>query len=124
MEDPTETPVDKEAHEYWERRKIEGNRIAVASPIKKETILEEAARLVNGPRRQEYGHPKENFKDIASMWNIYLREKLPAMSITASDVTMMMTLLKVCRAKQGYKRDTAADLCGYGQCYGLVNDDD
>jgi|ERR1700723_2867586 len=97
---------------------------------KKETILEEAARIVNGPRRQEYGHPKENFNDVAQMWTIVLREKLLGRNklsnelepITPDDVILMMLCLKICRGKQDYKRDTAVDIAGYAQCWELVNE--
>jgi Domain of unknown function (DUF6378) len=88
---------------------------------KKETILEEAAWLVNGPRRAEYGHPKVNFSQIAAMWQTLFQEKLCG-QITADDVALAMILLKVCRGKQGYKKDTATDLAGYAQCWELVNE--
>jgi hypothetical protein len=88
----------------------------------KETILEEAARLVNGPRRAEYGHPKDNFEDVAKMWQILLRDKLVGPGITPDDVILMMLCLKICRGKTGYKRDTATDIAGYAQCWELVNE--
>lgn len=86
---------------------------------KKETILEEAARLVNGPRRAEYGHPKENFKDIAMMWTAIMDGDG---IVTPDQVILCMIALKLCRAKQGYKRDTAVDVAGYAQCWELVNE--
>jgi len=79
--------------------------------------LEEAARLVNGPRRQEYGHPKKNFADVASMWTVILDH-----TVTPDQVVLMMSCLKICRGKTGYKRDTAADLAGYAQCWELINE--
>jgi hypothetical protein len=85
---------------------------------KKETILEEAARLVNGPRRAEYGHPQDNFSDIAKLWRVLLRDE----RITAENVVQCMIAFKLCRAKQGYTRDTAVDIAGYAQCWELVNE--
>lgn len=87
-----------------------------------ETILEEAARLVNGPRRQEYGHPKDNFADIAKMWTVVLSGTDVSKGITSDQVILMMICLKVCRGKTGYKRDTAVDLAGYAQCWELINE--
>jgi hypothetical protein len=97
----------------------------INQPPKKETVLEEAARLVNGPRRAEYGHPKDNFNDIADMWTVILHKKLLSGGrfnrVDVDDVILMMIALKLCRGKQGYKRDTAVDIAGYAQCWELVN---
>ena len=89
-----------------------------------ETVLEEAARLVNGPRRAEYGHPKTNFQDIANMWSTILccPGRSPFLKVTPDEVVLMMMALKICRGKQGYKRDTAVDIAGYAQCWELVNE--
>jgi len=37
----------------------------------RETILEEASRLVDGPRISDYGHPAEDFSRTALMWNAF-----------------------------------------------------
>jgi hypothetical protein len=89
-----------------------------------ETILEEAARLVNGPRRAEYGHPKTNFAEIAEMWSVILSVpgRSPFLRVTSDEVILMMLCLKICRGKQSYKRDTAVDIAGYAQCWELVNE--
>lgn len=89
---------------------------------KKETILEEAARLVNGPRLQEYGHPKESFQDIADVWNILLSGKIGNDKIGPHDVIKCMMALKLCRTKQSGGRDNFVDLAGYAQCWELVNE--
>jgi hypothetical protein len=85
----------------------------------KETILEEAARLVNGPRRAEYGHPKENFEDVAKIWRVILRDE----RITAENVVQCMIALKLCRAKQGYHRDSYVDISGYSRCAEMLNEE-
>jgi hypothetical protein len=90
---------------------------------KKETILEEAARIVNGPRRKEYGHPKVNFQEIAGMWNVVLkRTPTHEVAITPDQVILCMIALKLCRAKQGFTRDCFVDIAGYAQCWELVNE--
>lgn len=85
-----------------------------------ETVLEEAARLVGGDRRKEYGHPKDNFKDVAAMWNVILE---PQQKITVSQIALCMIAWKLCRAKGGYKRDTGVDLAGYAYTLDLVNEE-
>jgi hypothetical protein len=40
------------------------------------TILDTAKQLVYGERNKAYGHPKDNFNNIAGLWNSYLAIKL------------------------------------------------
>lgn len=83
-----------------------------------ETILEEAERIVNGPRRQEYGGCLESFERIAAMWSAYV-----GVALTGEDVAMLMVLLKVCRAKQGQHRDSLVDIAGYTRCVTLMQEE-
>lgn len=80
-------------------------------------ILEEAEKIVNGPRRDSYGHPKKNFADIATCWSTYLGTE-----IKPQDVAMMMTMIKVLRFKRGNDRDSVLDIAGYAACTELVMD--
>jgi hypothetical protein len=52
---------------------------------KRETILEEAQRLMHGERNKNYGHPRENFSDIGALFSAYLE-----MPITDIDVANLM----------------------------------
>ncbi|MBA2707196.1 MAG: hypothetical protein H0U59_05265 [Gemmatimonadaceae bacterium] len=72
------------------------------------SILTEAQELIHGKRQQEYGHPSVNLQRIADLWSVYAG---PA--FTPDDVAIMMALVKVARLMQGYKHDSAVDLCGY-----------
>jgi len=72
-------------------------------------VAYEAHRLVFGDRGTAYGHPEENFQDIAGAWNA----QLGAASIDACEVADMMTLFKIARGKHGYKRDNVVDAIGY-----------
>lgn len=86
-------------------------------------ILQEADELTAGDRRKEYGHPKDNFKDIADMWGIILRKTREYdLKISPDEVVLMMLCLKICRGKQGYKRDTTVDLAGYARCLELLHE--
>lgn len=72
------------------------------------TILQEAESLINGDRKQTYGDARESFERIAGMWSAYLGTE-----VTGLDVTNMMILLKVSRAKGGFHRDSYVDIGGY-----------
>lgn len=81
------------------------------------TILEEAEKLVGGDRQIDYGHPRENFADVAKAWEAVLR-----VPVTPLQVIQCMTMLKICRANQGYKRDTFIDIAGYARCAELIQE--
>lgn len=72
-------------------------------------ILDGASTCVCSVREEEYGTPEENFKAIADLWSLWLGHE-----VTAHDVAVMMTLLKIGRLKTGKpKEDTYIDACGY-----------
>lgn len=82
------------------------------------TVLEEAQEIIYGDREQTYGHPAKNLNQIANLWSAYLQAKggtedLPTPRLTASDVAMMMMLVKMARQQNNFKRDNIVDMCGY-----------
>lgn len=77
-----------------------------------ESILQEAERIINGPRRTDYGPVEESFLDIASRWTVELGPKLNE-PLTPFDVSHLMIQLKLSRAKNGYHRDSYVDIGGY-----------
>lgn len=75
-------------------------------------VLDKAKEIVTKDRQNQYGEAENNFQRIADMWSAYLQTK-----ITANDVSMMMTLLKIARIKGGnFKADSFIDACGYVAC--------
>lgn len=79
-------------------------------------ILKKANECVCGDREQDYGSPESNFELIANLWSTYLD-----FDITAVDVAMMMSLLKVARVKSGrWHEDNFIDLAGYAACAGEI----
>lgn len=77
-------------------------------------MLDEAAKIVEGSRDEEYGKPENNFRQIAALWNAYLDGKS---SIGIDDVANMMILLKLVRAKQNPDHlDSFVDIAGYAAC--------
>ena len=81
-------------------------------------ILRTAEDYVTKDRANEHGDMKDNFATIASYWSQHLGTK-----VTAVDVAVMMTLLKIARIKtNAANRDNWVDGCGYLACGGeLVN---
>ena len=79
------------------------------------TVLDEAARLVDGNRQQAYGVAAVNHDRIARLWNARLHEKLTD-PLTPADVTALMRLVKEARLIEtpGH-RDSLVDIAGYAE---------
>lgn len=112
---------DSNLHTYYmETNKIEG-KVGIDSKDTLNTrayILREAERCVCGHREQDYGSPEDNFKIIALLWSAYLDHP-----VSALDVSMMMSLLKVARIRSGNgTMDSFIDLAGYAACGGEIKD--
>lgn len=73
-----------------------------------ETILQEAQRLVHGDRQADYGHPLDNFSDIARGWEVLI-----GAPVSAEVAVQCMIWLKLCREKHRPKRDNRTDGAGY-----------
>lgn len=86
------------------------------------TILDEAAKIVTGQRREDYGGVQESFGRIAGMWSAYL-----GVELGPQDVSMMMALLKIARAKAGInangepQHDSLVDIAGYAACCEMLD---
>ena len=71
-------------------------------------VLDEAKKLINGPREEEYGNPEKSFGKTANMWSAYL-----GYAVSARDVCNMMALLKLARLSHGVHLDSSVDAAGY-----------
>ena len=72
-------------------------------------LLEEARNLIYGDRAETHGDAKDNFGNIAGLWSVYLGH-----TVTAEDVALMMTLMKIARTKSGdVNMDDIVDAIGY-----------
>ena len=79
--------------------------------LKKESVLEEANKIIYGDREKTYGKPSKNLQTIAEMWNAYLGNEV---CLSPKDVAVMMILLKAARlANDMNHRDSVVDICGY-----------
>ena len=90
----------------------------------REHLLNEAEKLINGPRAKEYGPAKLNHQRIADIWTILLQKKLSA-EITPEEVVACMVGLKVARLAEDISKDDSwTDIIGYAALGGeIVNDE-
>lgn len=90
--------------------------------MKREEILESARTCVCTDRNKQYGEPEDNFKAIAEMWMSHFKAKGYDVSITATDVALMLIEFKVARAitAKSPKSDTFIDIAGYAACGGEI----
>lgn len=89
----------------------------------KDKILEEALKNICGDRNQSYGPPIEDFECQAVMMSAYLtRVNGYLVTVRASDIAVLMILVKIARQAHAPKRDNWVDIAGYAGCGGEVND--
>lgn len=97
-------------------------RNAVASLMQlqstaKETILEEAQRLVHGNRGDDYGHPYDDFSKTALIW-----QAIFGIPVTAEQVALAMVGVKISREVNKPKRDNCVDGAGYFETLSMVKE--
>lgn len=92
-------------------------------PVDRETILEEATRVVDGPRGADYGHPFDNDSRIAQIWSAILSGTLGMdIELPAHAVAPMMIGLKLSRHAHRRTRDNLVDIAGYARTAEMVED--
>lgn len=81
-----------------------------------ESILQEAERIVAGPRQQDYGHPLDDFTKTAAMW-----AGIFGVTVSAEQVALAMMCVKMSRLLNSPDhRDSMVDACGYMRTYDMV----
>ena len=79
-------------------------------------ILDTAKEYVTKDRANTHGDAERNFGLIAAYWSAHLDA-----NVTATDVAIMMTLMKLARAKANPAHaDNWVDGCGYLACGGEI----
>jgi hypothetical protein len=87
----------------------------------RETILEEAQRLVHGDRGAAYGHPADDFGRTAEYWTTTFKKKLkPGERFHAGDIPLALIGVKLSREVNKPKRDNMTDLAGYAETRRMV----
>ena len=94
-----------------------------AKKLTRAAVLEKARACVCGEREEDYGSPEDSFGCIAELWEAYLRAACIApnaiVTVTPTDVAMLMALLKIARvgtSSVGGTADSFVDLAGYAAC--------
>lgn len=77
-----------------------------------EDEMAEANALVNGDRLAAYGPPRPAYDAQAQVWSGLLAHKLKE-PLTAEDVILLLTGMKLCREARKPKRDNRVDVHGY-----------
>ena len=86
--------------------------------MKRGEILDTAKHCVTVDRANTHGDAEANFGLISAFWTAYLNK-----NVTPHDVAVMMTLLKLARAKANPAHaDNWIDGCGYLACGGEIAD--
>ena len=79
-------------------------------------VLDTAKEYVTKDRASDHGNMEDNFNTIGAYWSVHLGVK-----VDATDVAVMMNLLKVARIKSNPKHpDNWVDACGYMACGGEI----
>jgi hypothetical protein len=79
--------------------------------------LDTAREYVTQDRAATHGDAERNFNLIADYWSAYLDLNI----ISASDVAVMMCLLKIARIRSNPRNgDNWVDACGYMACGGEI----
>lgn len=85
------------------------------------SILDEANTIAGQDRSRDYGHPYDNHRRIADIWNVQLEKKLSA-KIEPRDVALMMIGLKLARiVNSPNHRDSMVDIGGYLKCLEMID---
>lgn len=81
-------------------------------------ILKKVKKIICQDREHEHGSPEDTFSRIATLWSAYATQELgEQIVITAKDVAIMMTLLKVARlCNDVQNEDSWIDAIGYMTC--------
>lgn len=79
---------------------------------KTDNICTEAGKIIHGPRRKSYGHPRVNFTRTAALVTAYLGDQLRS-PLTAEQWGFINILSKVSRSATRISRDNLVDIAGY-----------
>ena len=81
----------------------------------KGTVLDEAARLVNGDRAEAYGHPSVIYAPVGRIWaaQISARFGIAVPDLPPDLVCLMLAGMKIGRHSTRPSRDSLVDAAGY-----------
>lgn len=89
----------------------------------RESVLQEAQRIVHGDRGVDYGHPSVDFGRTAGMLTALFAHKLrEGARFEATDVGLIQICVKLSREVNRHKRDTLVDIGGYAETVQMIHD--
>lgn len=90
----------------------------------KETVLQEANRLVHGDRNESYQHPSVDYGCTATFWRAAIKRRYGVdVPLTPDFACLMMALMKISREAGKHKRDSLVDAAGYIECASMCLED-
>jgi hypothetical protein len=97
--------------------------------MKAETILETAARIVDGKRQEDYGHPIENHGCTHDMYALWMARAMPALARMDPEAAgaIVVCAFNICQklsrlANTPNHIDSLADIAGYARNWEMVLD--
>jgi hypothetical protein len=85
----------------------------------KESVCQQADKLVGGERQWAYDHPFDNCTRIGIIWGVVLNEGKP---IAPEKVALCLAGIKIAREVHRHAEDNLVDLAGYSQVCQMVHD--
>jgi hypothetical protein len=98
------------------KTRVEAEMPPAVAPASVESICAEAARLVDGARQGDYGHPADDFTRTGKIWGAILGTE----PVSPEKVGLCMIGVKISRECNQHKRDNLVDGAGYFQTVDLV----
>jgi hypothetical protein len=88
----------------------------------KESILQEAQRLITGARQKAYSHPLDDYTKVVEIF-----KALTGVQLTLDQALLFMVSVKMARLRTNLEkgllhRDSAVDACGYLGCMEMIHD--
>lgn len=94
------------------------------TPAPKETINQEADRIIHTDRNQAYGHPLDDYQATAKIFTGILQGILkPGVEVTWDLAMLCMIGVKLSRESRIHKRDNLVDAAGYAGCVEMAYDE-
>ena len=104
--------------------KKSGEPITPSNAYIRAQFLDEVEKLVCKDRNVTHGDAEDNFRVIADLWNVYLRNSKGADNtddLNNKDVAIMMCLFKISRLMTNVNNmENWHDLAGYAACGGGI----
>lgn len=109
--------------QYLTQKQFESHMCIGAPTVAPQSVLSEAARLVDGDRQTAYGHPRDNHRCTAELWNAYIKRRYHVIvQLDAYDVCMLNILQKMSRLAHTRQRDGLVDIAGFARNAEMVDE--